>query len=71
MKDKSARSMNLATRRAFRKIPSDRLKTMTFDNGKEFAGFKELEKSLSMRSYFVNAYHSWEHRTNENTNGLL
>jgi len=63
--------MNLATRRAFGKIPADRLKTMTFDNGKEFAGFKELEKSLSMPSYFANAYHSWERGTNENTNGLL
>ncbi|MCH7559204.1 MAG: IS30 family transposase [Planctomycetes bacterium] len=71
MKDKSARSMNLATRHAFRKIPADKLKTMTFDNGKEFAGFKKLEKLLSMRSYFANAYRSWERGTNENTNGLL
>ena len=63
--------MNLATRRAFRKIPADKLKTMTFDNGKEFAGFKKLEKLLAMRSYFANAYHSWERGTNENTNGLL
>ena len=71
MKGKSAKSMNLATMRAFRRIPADKLKTMTFDNGKEFAGFKELEKLLSMRSYFANAYHSWERGTNENTNGLL
>ncbi len=71
MKDKSTKSMNLAIRCAFRKIPADKLKTMTFDNGKEFAGFKELEKLLGMRSYFANAYHSWERGTNENTNGLL
>ena len=71
MKDKSAQSMNLATKDAFRKIPAGKLKTMTFDNGKEFAGFKELEKTLSMRSYFAHAYHSWERGTNENTNGLL
>jgi len=71
MEDKSAKSMNLATKRTFRKIPTEKLKTMTFDNGKEFAGFKELEKSLSMPSYFANAYHSWERKTNENTNGLL
>ena len=71
MKDKSAKSMNTATRRAFRNIPTEKLKTMTFDNGKEFAGFKELEKSLSMRSYFAHAYSSWERGTNENTNGLL
>ena len=44
---------------------------MTFDNGKEFAGFKELERGLDMRSYFAKPYHSWERGTNENTNGLL
>jgi len=36
-----------------------------------FAGFKELERGLDMRSYFARAYHSWERGTNENTNGLL
>ena len=44
---------------------------MTFDNGKEFAGFKQLEQALKMRSYFAWPYHSWERGTNENTNGLL
>jgi IS30 family transposase len=44
---------------------------MTFDNGKEFAGFKVLEGSLSMQSYFAHAYSSYERGTNENTNGLL
>jgi IS30 family transposase len=44
---------------------------MTFDNGKEFAGFKDLERGLGMRSYFAQPYHSWERGTNENTNGLL
>ena len=43
----------------------------TFDNGKEFAGFKALEQGLKMRSYFARPYHSWERGTNENTNGLL
>jgi IS30 family transposase len=71
LKDKSAESMNCSTIRAFSKMPSEKVRTMTFDNGKEFAGFKELENSLGMRSYFANAYHSWERGTNENTNGLL
>jgi len=64
-------SMNMATKCAFRKIPVEKLKTMMFDNGKEFAGFKKLEKLLSMRSYFAHAYSSFERGTNENTNGLL
>ena len=35
---------------------------MTFDNDKEFAGFKELERGLDMRSYFARPYHSWERK---------
>jgi len=71
VKDKSADTVTRATVRAMKKLPLELVKTMTFDNGKEFAGFKELELELGMRSYFANPYHSWERGTNENTNGLL
>ena len=71
VKDKSAGTVTRATVRAMKKLPNEKVKTMTFDNGKEFAGFKELERGLGMRSYFANPYHSWERGTNENTNGLL
>jgi IS30 family transposase len=69
--DKSADTVTRATFDAMRKLPPEKVKTMTFDNGKEFAGFKELERGLDMRSYFARPYHSWERGTNENTNGLL
>ena len=69
--DKSAETVTHATLAAMRKLPPEKVKTMTFDNGKEFAGFKELERGLDMRSYFARPYHSWERGTNENTNGLL
>jgi len=69
--DKSAETVTKATIAAMRNLPSEKVKTMTFDNGKEFAGFKELERGLDMRSYFARPYHSWERGTNENTNGLL
>jgi IS30 family transposase len=69
--DKSAETVTRATLAAMRKLPPEKVKTMTFDNGKEFAGFKELERGLGMRSYFARPYHSWERGTNENTNGLL
>jgi IS30 family transposase len=69
--DKSADRVTQATLAAMRKLPPEKVKTMTFDNGKEFAGFKELERGLAMRSYFAHPYHSWERGTNENTNGLL
>ena len=69
--DPSAKSMNQATIKSFRKIEIGKIKTMTFDNGKEFTGFKELEKALETKTYFAKPYHSWERGTNENTNGLI
>lgn len=45
--------------------------TMTFDNGKEFAGHESIAKRLKMSVYFAHPYHSWERGLNENTNGLL
>jgi IS30 family transposase len=71
MDDKSADSMNATTQQLFRKIPRSKRKTMTFDNGKEFAGFKALEKTVGLCCYFADPYSSWQRGTNENTNGLL
>lgn len=47
------------------------VKTITFDNGTEFHGYKELESALGIAVYFAHPYHSWERGTNENTNGLI
>jgi IS30 family transposase len=45
--------------------------TVTFDNGKEFAGHEDIAKKLKLDVYFAHPYHSWERGLNENTNGLL
>lgn len=47
------------------------LKTITNDNGKEFASHKKTAKELKVKIYFSHPYSSWERGTNENTNGLL
>jgi IS30 family transposase len=49
----------------------DRCHTITFDNGKEFAGHEHITKELGASIYFATPYHSWERGANENTNGLL
>lgn len=46
-------------------------KTITFDNGTEFHGYKQLEALFPVTCYFATPYHSWERGTNENTNGLI
>lgn len=48
-----------------------RVKTITFDNGKEFAWHKMLEKSLKCKTYFAEPYRSWQRGSHENYNGLL
>ena len=71
VENKKAMTVNRGTFRAFRWIPSSLCRTMTFDNGKEFSAFKELEKKFQLAVYFAHPYASWERGTNENTNGLL
>ena len=47
------------------------VKTITNDNGKEFAGHKSLAKKLDCDVYFAHPYSSWERGLNEYTNKLL
>jgi len=47
------------------------LKTMTADNGKEFAYHKKVAEELNIDHYFAKPYHSWERGSNENLNGLI
>ena len=49
----------------------DRCHTITFDNGREFAGHEAIAKALACKVFFAKPYHSWERGCNENTNGLL
>jgi len=52
-------------------LPPEILKTLTFDNGKEFALFKILRDEFGLDVYFAKPYHSWERGTNENRNGIV
>jgi transposase, IS30 family len=47
------------------------IKTITADNGKEFAAHKHVAQQLSIDYYFARPYHSWERGSNENLNGLV
>jgi len=49
----------------------DYVRTITFDNGKEFTLHEDISKSLECKNYFAKPYHSWERGQNENANGLL
>lgn len=47
------------------------VKTITFDNGLEFACHEYIARQLGAATYFAHPYHSWERGLNENTNGLI
>lgn len=47
------------------------LRSITFDNGKEFALHEKIAEALNVDCYFAHPYASWERGTNENTNGLI
>lgn len=47
------------------------IKTITADNGKEFADHKFVAEQLGIDYYFARPYHSWERGSNENLNGLV
>ena len=49
----------------------DLVKSITFDNGREFAKHMEVAQSLGCKTYFAKPYQSWERGQNENANGLL
>ena len=47
------------------------VKTITFDNGKEFSQHEAIAKALGCDTFFARPYHSWEREHIENANGLL
>lgn len=48
-----------------------KVKTITSDNGREFANHQSIEKKLKATFYFAHPFAAWERGTNENTNGLV
>jgi IS30 family transposase len=49
----------------------ERVKTLTFDNGKEFAAHAHIDQQLQSTAYFARPFAIWERGSNENLNGLL
>lgn len=67
---KSDMTIRVAKRR-MKDLPPSLRRSVTFDNGKEFAEHNKLTNGLGLETYFADPYASWQRGTNENTNGLL
>ena len=69
--DKTAQELANKAINLFSNIPSKLIKTLTLDNGKEFAQFKRIEKTTGLTTYFADPYSSWQRGSNEQVNGLV
>lgn len=47
------------------------VKSISFDNGTEFADFRILEENINAPVYFAEPHKPWQRGTNENTNDIL
>ena len=45
-------------------------KTITWDNGTEFHGYRQIAQATGVKSFFAYPHHPWERGSNENFNGL-
>jgi len=70
-KTRSAMSRNKTFKAVFQPLPPKARKTLTLDNGTEFAAHEKVRKSLEIKIFFAKPYSSWQRGTNEWKNGLL
>lgn len=71
LNDRTSASVNQATGRLFAELPASLRRTLTLDNGKEFARHETMSRRTGLAVYFAKPYAAWQRGTNENTNGLL
>ena len=66
------RTVRAVTRATIQLIRSSRLpfRTITWDNGTEFHGYRQIEQAIGVQSFFAYPHHPWERGSNENFNGL-
>ncbi len=55
----------------FLNLPEKMCKTITFDQGSEFADYKQLEQQLKCKVYYCETHSPWQKGSNENMNGRL
>lgn len=70
-RNKGAVAVRRAYARAFRSIPRELKKTLTYDQGKEMLEHKRFTIDTGIQVYFAHPGSPWERGTNENTNGLV
>lgn len=68
LRTRTAEETRMVIERLLKGLP---VKSISFDNGSEFAEFRQLEASLSTLVYFAEPHKPWQRGTNENTNDII
>ena len=68
---KDALSVRKAYAEAFKSVPEELRKTLTYDQGKEMSQHEQFSIDTSIQVFFAHPGSPWERGTNENTNGLI
>jgi transposase, IS30 family len=71
VKNLGATTVRHAASDLYASMPPRLRKTLTLDNGKEFAEHELLAIQTGLKIYFAEPYCAWQRGTNENTNGLI
>ncbi len=68
---KDALNVREAYAEAFKNIPIELRKTLTYDQGKEMSQHEQFTIDTGIQVYFAHPGSPWERGTNENTNGVI
>ena len=71
IRSKDANHVHQKIKERLKQLDEERRRSVTFDNGSEFARCHRLEKHLAMQLYFADPGCPYQRGTNENTNGLI
>jgi IS30 family transposase len=66
-----AEPVTAAITEAMAALPAKLRQTLTWDQGKELSGHRQIAETTGLKVYFCDPRSPWQRATNENTNGLL